>query len=158
MANTYTQIYVHIIFAVAHREAMISESWQDKLYRYLAGACQKRHHFVHAINGTADHVHLLIGMHPSESIAVLVKELKIQSTRWINERFHSGGFSWQSGYGAFSYSRSQIHTVKSYIEHQKEHHKRRPFQEELADILRKAGIEYSPQYLMQGFAETGDSH
>lgn len=153
MANTYTQIYMHIVFAVARREALIGDAWMDELYRYLAGACQNRHHFVHAINGTTDHVHLLIGMHPSESVATLVKELKGQSTRWINERFLHGTFSWQSGYGAFSYSRSLVPAVKTYIDHQKEHHRRVTFADELADIFRKAGIEYKPEYMMKGFVE-----
>ena len=90
MANTYTQIYMHIIFAVARREAMIADDWVDELYRYLAGICQKRCHFVHAVNGTDDHVHMLIGMHPTESVSSLVKELKGQSSRWINEQFLHG--------------------------------------------------------------------
>ena len=151
MANTYTQIYMHIVFAVSHREAMISDKWSDELYQYLSGACQNRSHFVHIINGTPDHVHLLIGMHPSESVASLVKELKGQSARWINEKFHKGKFSWQSGYAAFSYSQSLIPAVKSYIEKQKEHHRRVSFQEELADFFQKFGIEYNPDYMMKGF-------
>lgn len=154
MANTYTQIYMHIIFAVARREAMIADDWVEELYRYLAGACQKRNHFVHAINGTKDHVHLLIGMHPSESVSTLVKELKGQSSYWINEKFLNGAFSWQSGYGAFSYSRSLVPSVKRCIDNQREHHRRVSFQEELASIFQKAGIEYKPEYMMRGFEES----
>ena len=152
MANTYTQIYMHIVFAVSRREALIGDIWRPELYAYLAGACKNRHHFVHAIGGTSDHVHLLVGMHPSESVASLVKELKGQSSRWINEKFLHGTFSWQTGYGAFSYSRSLVLTVQAYINNQQEHHRRVTFEEEMADIFRKAGIEYNPEYMMHGFA------
>ena len=150
MANTYTQIYMHIIFAVARREAMIADDWVDELYRYLVEICQKRSHFVHAINGTNDHVHILIGMHPTESMSSLVKELKGQSSRWINEKFLHGAFSWQSGYGAFSYSRSLLPPVIRYINNQREHHRHISFQEELANIFQKAGIDYNPEYMMKG--------
>ena len=152
MANTYTQIYLHLVFAVARREALIGENWAGKLHTYLASICRNRHHFVHAINGVDDHVHLLVGMHPAESVASLVKELKGQSTRWINDNYLHGAFSWQSGYAAFSYSRSFVPAVKAYIENQREHHRHVSFQEELADIFQKAGIEYEPKYMMQGIA------
>ena len=157
MANTYTQIYMHVVFAVAHREAMIADEWADNLYAYISGACRTRNHFVHAIGGTADHMHLLVGMHPSESVASLVKELKGQSSRWINENYMHGTFAWQAGYGAFSYSMSLVPQVKAYILHQREHHRRITFQEELADILRKAGVEYNPEYMMQGFVAASGS-
>ena len=154
MANTYTQIYMHVIFAVARREALISDEWVEELYRYIVGICQKRQHFVHAVNGTNNHVHLLIGMHPSESVASLVKELKGQSSRWINDKFLHGAFSWQSGYGAFSYSRSFVPAVKRYIDNQREHHRRVSFQEELASIFQKAGIDINPEYMMKGVGES----
>ena len=153
MANTYTQIYMHLVFAVARREALISDAWADKLHAYLAGICRNRQHFVHAINGTADHVHLLVGMHPAESVASLVKELKSQSTRWVNDNYLHGAFSWQSGYGAFSYSLSFVSAVKVYIENQREHHRRVSFQDELADIFTKAGIDYKPEFMMRGFVD-----
>lgn len=151
MANTYTQIYMHIVFAVARREALIADQWADELYKYMAGACKNRKHFVHAINGTADHVHLLIGMHPGESVSELVQSLKIQSTKWINEKFLHGEFGWQSGYGAFSYSKSLVPAVKRYVEKQKVHHQRVSFEDELKGILEKAGIDYAPEYMMKGF-------
>ena len=153
MANTYTQIYMHIVFAVSRREAMIADAWCDELYRYLAGACQNRNHFVHAVNGTSDHIHLLVGMHPAESVSSLVKELKGQSSRWINEKFLHGKFRWQSGYAAFSYNGSLVPAVKTYIEHQKEHHRHVSFQDELIDIFGKAGVDYDPAYLMKGFVD-----
>ena len=153
MANTYTQIYMHIVFAVGRRESLIGERWEEELHSYLAGACQNRKHFVHAINGTADHVHLLIGMHPAESVSQLVQSLKMQSSKWINEKFLHGKFRWQTGFGAFSYSKSMVPAVVKYINNQKEHHRRVTFQEELADIFEKMGIEYVPAYMMEGFVE-----
>ncbi|MBR6446397.1 MAG: IS200/IS605 family transposase [Prevotella sp.] len=153
MANTYTQIYMHIVFAVSRRESLISRKWEEELHGYLAGACRNRQHFVHAINGTADHVHLFIGMHPAESVSQLVQTLKVQSSRWINDRFMHGKFSWQSGFGAFSYSRSLVEPVVKYIENQKEHHRSITFQEELAEMFEKAGVKYVPAYMMQGFAD-----
>jgi len=152
MANTYTQIYMHIVFAVARREALIDDQKMPALHAYLAGICRNRQHFVHAIGGTADHVHLLVGMHPTESVAILVKELKGQSTRWMNNHMR-GIFSWQAGYGAFSYSRSQLPAVKAYIQNQREHHRHVSFQEELADILCKFGVDYNPDYLMNGYVQ-----
>lgn len=153
MANTYTQIYMHIVFAVSKRESLIGGQWEDQLHRYIAGACQNRKHFVHAINGTADHIHLLIGMHPAESVSQLVQSLKVQTSKWINEQFLHGQFSWQSGFGAFSYSKSLVPAAVKYIENQKEHHRRVTFQEEMAEIFEKLGIDYVPAYMMEGFVE-----
>ena len=91
----YIAIYMHIVFAVARRESLIAGEWADELYRYVAGACKNKKHFVHAINGTSDHIHILISMHPSESVSELVQSLKIQSSKWINEKYMHGEFSWQ---------------------------------------------------------------
>ena len=153
MANTYTQIYMHIVFAVGRRECLIADEWSDELYWYISGACKKRKHFVYAVNGTADHVHLLVGMHPGESVANLVQSLKMQSSKWINDKFLNGAFSWQGGYGAFSYSKSLVPAVQKYIENQREHHKRVRFEDELKAIFNKAGINYNPEYMMKGYAE-----
>ena len=152
MVNTYTQIYMHIIFAVAHREALIADEWAEELHHYMTGACQNRKHFVYATGGTADHVHLLLGMHPGESVADLVQSLKIQTSKWINGKYLPGTFGWQSGYGTFSYSRSFLPVVKRYVENQQEHHRRKTFREELEEIFQKAGIAYEPQYMMEGVA------
>ena len=144
---------MHIIFAVADRESLISDKWAGELHHYLAGACKNRKHFVYAINGTSDHVHLLVGLHPSESVSQLVQSLKIQSSKWINEKFRHGAFKWQSGYGAFSYSKSLIPAVQTYVENQREHHKKVKFEDELKAIFYKAGIEYEPEYMMKGYAD-----
>ena len=148
---------MHIVFAVAHREALIADSWMSDLHAYIAGACRKRHHFVHAVGGVADHVHLFVGMHPAESVANLVKQVKGQSAKWINDSYLHGRFSWQTGYGAFSYNQSLVPTVKAYVENQRKHHRRVTFQEELADIFQKAQLEYDPVYMMKGFV-AADNH
>lgn len=149
MANTYTQIYMHIIFAVGNRRSLISKTFEKNIYQYIAAACANRKHFLYAINGTADHIHLLLGMHPDESISNLVKSVKTQSTRFINENFLHDTFCWQSGYAAFSYSKSMVPIVKKYIDNQKEHHKRISFHDEFIDILNKAKIEYNKEYIMK---------
>ena len=153
MANTYTQIYMHIVFAVAHREAMISDDWAEDLYAYLAGVCNNRKHHALAIGGIADHVHMLVGMHPSESVSELVKALKGSSSHWINQEYCHGTFSWQSGYGAFSYNGSLLPEVKRYIANQREHHRHVPFAEEVERMFKKAGIEYDSQYMMYGLVQ-----
>ena len=104
-------------------------------------------------NGTADHVHLLVGMHPTESVSELVQSLKIHSSKWINDKFLHGAFSWQSGYGAFSYSKSLVPAVQRYVENQRKHHKKVRFEDELKAICEKAGIDYKPEYMMKGYAD-----
>jgi len=151
MANTYSQIYMHIVFAVHDRECLIKDEWREDLFRYITGACKNRNHYVYAINGMPDHVHLLIGMNPSESVSQLVQSIKSQSSKWVNDHYLHGDFHWQSGFGAFSYSRSLLPHVVKYIANQQEHHKRLPFHDELISILDKAGVEYNENYIMKGF-------
>ena len=151
MANTYTRIYLHIIFAVHDRENLLRDEWRNHLFRYIYGACEKHKHHVYAINGMSDHLHLLIGMNPTESVSQFVQSLKMQSSKWINDNYYHGHFNWQSGYGAFSYSKSQVPVVCRYIANQQEHHKHVSFRDELISILDKAGIDYNPDYIMQGF-------
>ena len=150
MANTYTQIYMHVIFAVKGRESMIRPEWQDDLYRYMAGALKNHEHTPYIINGMEDHVHLLFGMTPKESLSELVQSLKIQSTKHIKEQYGCLSFAWQSGFGAFSYSKSFLPAVSNYIANQKEHHKKRSFDDEMREILEKAEIEYDERYILKG--------
>ena len=115
MANTYTQIYMHVIFAVKGRESMIRPEWQDELYRYMAGALKNHEHTPYIINGMEGHVHLLFGMTPKESLSELVQSLKIQSTKHIKEQYGCLSFAWQSGFGAFSYSKSKRAPQKAFV-------------------------------------------
>ena len=150
MANTYTQIYMHIIFAVKNRMSLITPEHESGLYAYIAGACNNHKHHLLAIGGWKDHVHLLIGMHPAESVSDLVQSLKIQTSKWMREHYGVAWFSWQSGFGAFSYSKSFLPQVEHYIQNQKEHHKKFSFEEEMRMIYKEAGIDYDERYMMKG--------
>ncbi len=131
MANTYAQIHIQVVFAVQNRISLIRPEWKDELYKYLTGIVQNHKHKVLAINGMPDHVHLLIGMRPVQSLSELIQQLKGDSSRWINEKkFVEGTFEWQEGYGAFSYGKSQINSVIDYIQNQEEHHRTKPFLDE----------------------------
>jgi len=120
MANTYTQIHIHFVFAVKFRESIISSSWKDELYKYITGIVQNNNHKLIIINGMPDHVHLLIGIRPNQTISDLIKDIKSNSSKWINEKkFLKHKFEWQEGYGAFSYSKSQICDVINILTNKK---------------------------------------
>ena len=112
MANTYSQIYIHFVFAVQNRLGLIGKSWKDELYKYITGIVNNKGHKLMAIGGMPDHVHILVSMSPKQSISDLIADVKRSSSLWINEnKFTIGKFSWQAGYGAFSYGKSQIPNV-----------------------------------------------
>jgi len=150
MSNTYTQIHIHAIFSVQNRESLISEIWEQRLYKYITGIIQNHEHKLLAINGISDHLHILFGMRPSQSLSDLMRDVKGDSSQWINEnKFVKGKFSWQEGYGAFSYSKSQIHRVATYVENQKQHHKKISFIDEYTKILKDFGIEFDGKYIFK---------
>jgi REP element-mobilizing transposase RayT len=147
MPNTYTQIHIHFIFAVKYREATITD-WKDELYKYITGIVQKNNHKMLSINGMSDHIHILIGIRPTQSISELMQDVKGSSSKWINEKkFIERKFEWQEGYGAFSYSRSQLKDVIVYIENQEQHHSKKSFKQEYIDFLQKFEVEYDEQYI-----------
>lgn len=150
MANTYTQIHLHLIFAVKFRDGVIQKSWKDELYKYITGIIQGNKHKLIAINGMPDHVHILIGMRPIQSLSDLLQDIKGSSSKWINEKnFVKGKFEWQEGYAAFSYGKSQIKNVINYIENQEEHHRNRTFTEEYIAFLEKFEVEYDEKYIFK---------
>lgn len=150
MANTYTQIHIHFVFAVKYRLGVIQSEWKEALYKYITGIAQNNNHKLLVINGMPDHIHILIGVRPSQSISDLMKDIKQSSSKWINEnKFTKVHFEWQEGYGAFSYSKSQINTVIKYIQNQEEHHKTKTFLEEYLEILQKFEIEYDEKYIFK---------
>ncbi|MBP5797345.1 MAG: IS200/IS605 family transposase [Bacteroidales bacterium] len=150
MANTYSQIHIQTVFAVQDRLSLIRNEWKDRLSQYMTAVLQNKGHKMLAIGGMADHIHLFFGFRPEESLSLLVQELKRCSALWINnQHLVKGRFSWQVGYGAFSYSKSQIPVVCNYIENQEEHHKRQSFIGEYVDILTRAGVEYDPRYIFK---------
>jgi putative transposase len=148
MANTYTQIHLQFVFAVKYRAAVIDKSWKDELYKYITGIVQNNKHKMLCINGVADHIHIFIGMKPTQSISDLLQDIKGSSSKWINEKgFIKGKFEWQEGYGAFSYSMSHIQNVIRYIENQEEHHRKKSFLEEYIDFLEEFEIEYNERFI-----------
>jgi REP element-mobilizing transposase RayT len=129
MANTYTQIHIHAVFSVQNRKSIISENWKDELYKYIVGIVTNNRHKLLAINGMPDHIHLLVGLRPTQSVSDLLQDIKGSSSKWINQKgFVRGKFSWQEGFGAFSYSKSELTTVINYIQNQQEHHRQVTFQ------------------------------
>jgi len=148
MANTYTQIHLHLVFAVKRREYLISESIKEELYKYLTGIIQNNGHKVLAINGMPDHLHVLIGMRPSQALSELMRDVKAGSAKWINEKdCILGRFEWQEGYGAFSYEKTSIPKVIEYITNQKEHHQLKTFTEEYLDLLKKFEVSFDEKYI-----------
>lgn len=148
MAGTFTQIYIQVVFAVKGRENLISKTWKDELYRYISGIITNKDQKSIIVNGMPDHVHILIGLKPSMPISDLVRDVKNNFSNFINKKgFVKGKFSWQEGFGAFSYSHSQLEQVYNYVMNQELHHHKRTFKEEYEDFLQKFAIDYNPQYL-----------
>jgi len=148
MSNTYSQIYIQLVFAVKFRQSLIAETWQDLLYKYITAIVQHNNHKLIAIGGVSDHIHILTGLNSDESISHLVQEIKRDSSKWINEKhLVSGHFAWQQGYGAFSYSRSHIDNVVKYILNQKIHHSSMAFLDEYKRLLIHYGVEFDDRYL-----------
>ena len=148
MANTYNQIYIHLVFAVKYRDAVISQSWRQELYKYITGLIGNRGHKVYAIGGMSDHIHILISLSPKQSISELVLEIKRASTSWIKEKgYVKCQFAWQEGFGAFSYGMSQIDNVVRYIQNQEIHHAKRSFRNEYVSFLELFNVEYNEKYI-----------
>lgn len=150
MAGTFSQIYIQIVFAVKGRESLINASWEEELYKYMTGIVQNKGQKMLAINGMPDHIHVFIGMKPSCCLSDLVREIKKASNEFVNEKkFSKFKFQWQEGYGAFSYSHSNLDNVVKYVLNQKEHHKKKSFKEEYLEFLEKFEIEFKDEYLFE---------
>ncbi|GEO12033.1 IS200/IS605 family transposase [Segetibacter aerophilus] len=149
MSSTFSQIYIQTVFAVKGRQSLISEVWEDELYKYITGIVRNKEQKMLAINGMPDHIHFLIGMRPSCCLSDLIREIKKSSNKYVNDNFMKSNFQWQDGYGAFSYSHSALDNVVGYIMNQKEHHKRQTFKEEYVEFLRKFQIDYKDEYLFE---------
>lgn len=150
MANTYTQIHIHFVFAVKHRAGIIQYRWKDDLYKYITGIVQNNNHKMLIINGIEDHVHLLVGVRPAQSISDLMHDVKGASSKWINDnQLVPGRFEWQEGYGAFSYSKSQLPTEIGYIQNQEAHHHKKTFHEEYLELLEEFEVRYDERYLFK---------
>jgi len=150
MSNTYTQIYIQFVFAVQDRISLIKPEWKDELYKYITGIVQNNKHKLIAINGVSNHIHVFVGYKPHQLIPDLLQDIKGSSSKWINEkRFVRGKFQWQEGYGAFSYSHSQVDSVVKYIMNQEKHHKKMTFAEEYLELLKRFDVVYDERYLLK---------
>ena len=150
MPNTYSQIYIQIVFAVKGRQNLIPNHKREELQKFITGIVQKREQKLLSIFSMPDHTHLLIGLKPSISISDLVRDIKAGSSKFINDNhWVKGKFNWQEGFGAFSYSKSQIDNVIKYILNQREHHKKKTFKEEYIEFLKKFAIKYDEKYLFE---------
>lgn len=150
MPNTYSQIYIQIVFAVKGRQNLIPEQSRTELQKYITGIVQKRDQKMLAIFCMPDHTHILVGLKPSILISDLVRDIKAGSSKFISDNnLVNGKFNWQEGFGAFSYSKSQIDTVIKYILNQEIHHKKRTFKEEYLNFLKKFEIKYDERYLFE---------
>ena len=148
MANTYTHIYIHVVFAVKQRENLINAEWREELFKYIAGILRNQGIKLIAIGGVEDHVHILFGMRPTIALSDLVRDVKAGSSKFINEqKFVHGKFYWQEGFGAFSYSRSQIDEVAKYVLSQEKHHAGKSFKDEYLALLNRFEVEYDDRYL-----------
>ena len=152
MANTYTQCYFQLVFAVKNRDALIKKAWKNELEMYITGIVQNHKHKLLAINAMPDHIHIFLGYHISQLIPDLVEEIKTSSNAWIKKgNLSKFKFEWQKGYGAFTYSHSQIDAVAKYIMNQESHHQKKSFREEYLEMLRKNEIEFKDEYVFEFF-------
>jgi REP element-mobilizing transposase RayT len=150
MANTYTEIHVQFVFAVKYRDGLLLPSYKAELYQYISGILKPHNHKLLAINGMPDHIHIFIGMRPTQSISDLMQDIKGNSSKWINEKnFLKVKFEWQEGYGAFSYSKSHVNNVIDYIKNQEKHHKKESFRDEYLKFLKAFEIEYDERYIFK---------
>jgi len=150
MPNTYTQIHIQAVFSVQNRECVIKNEWRSDLHKYITGIVENNDHKLIAINSMPDHVHVLFGLRPSQSLSDLMKDIKGSSSRWITEKgFVGGKFSWQEGYGAFSYGKSDLPDVIQYINNQQLHHERKTFTQEYLEMLKLFEVEYDERFIFK---------
>lgn len=146
MPSTYTKLYYHLVFSTQERRALIDSGWEERLYAVIGGIIREHQGVLLAAGGMPDHVHLLVSCRPTVAISSLLRDIKSNSSNWVHEQFIKS-FAWQEGYSAFTVSHSALDDVKSYLAHQKEHHRKRDFKEELLAILRLNEVEFDERYV-----------
>jgi putative transposase len=147
MSSTHLSLHYHIVFGTKNHEALITSSWRDRLHAYLGGVIRALDGVPEAIGGVADHVHLLVGLRATHTLADALREIKSVSSAWVHENVGVRSFAWQEGYGAFTVSASQVENVRAYIQQQEEHHRTRTFREEYLALLQRSGVEFDRWYL-----------
>ena len=157
MSNTYTQIYIHIVFAVKGRQNLIPKAHKTELHGYIMGIIKKKKQTVIQINSMPDHIHILVGITPDTTVSNLVRDIKANSSKFINQkRWVMGRFEWQVGFGAFSYSRSHLDALVKYIKNQEKHHMGKTFREEYLEILERFKVNYDERYIFDAVEENPD--
>lgn len=152
--GVFTQMYIQLIFAVKNREAALNPAIRKEVFQYISGIVTQLKHKSIIVNGVSDHVHIFLGLHQTLSISDTVKQIKQNSSLFINRKgLGLGKFSWQEGYGAFSYSRSQIETVYNYILNQEQHHRKQTFRVEYLDFLKKFEVDFDERFLFDFWDE-----
>ena len=149
MANTYSQIYIQIVFAVQGRKNFIKESFREELQKFMSGIINNKKQKLYAIYCMPDHTHIFVSMQPDVAISDLVRDIKANSSSFLKRKKFSNTFNWQEGFGAFSYSKSQASTVVNYVLNQPKHHRKKTFKREYLDFLNKFGVEYEEKYLFE---------
>jgi REP element-mobilizing transposase RayT len=150
MANTYTQIYIHIVFAVKGRGNLIRREWKEELHEYITGIVRNEKQKLIAINSMPDHIHMLVGLKPDIALSNLVRDVKANSSRFVNEKaWVRGKFNWQEGFGAFSHSHSEIDRVVRYIQSQEQHHSKKSFTGEYMDMLKEFDVDFDGKYIFE---------
>lgn len=153
-SGTFSQIYIQLVFVVKGRENLLKKTFREEVFKYMSGIVKAKGQKSIIINGVEDHVHLFIGLKPSIRLSDLVRDIKNNTTNFINEkRFVVGKFAWQEGYGAFSYSQSQIDNVYKYILNQETHHEKKNFKEEYLELLKRFEIDYQEEYLFEFYGD-----
>ena len=147
MSSTFASLHYHIVFSTKHRKPMIDVAWRERLHEYLGGTVNGLKGFTQGVGGTEDHVHLLVGLKTTHCLADFMRELKRSSSVWVHSEIGLTTFAWQEGYGAFTVSPTSRESVKGYIANQEEHHRKISFRDELAEILRQAGIAFDEKWL-----------
>ncbi len=152
MSSTYSQLYIQIAFAVKGRANLTAKEWRDELHKYISGIITAKGQKSIIVNGVADHVHCFVGLRPAMAISDLVRDIKNNSSKFINENgWVKGKFSWQEGFGSFSYSQSHVDNVYKYILNQEEHHRKKTFRKEYLEYLEKFRIDYDEKYLFEWY-------
>lgn len=147
MASTHLSLHFHVVFSTKNREPRISMDWRNRLHAFLGGVARNSGATPEAIGGVDDHVHLLLGLPATACLANVVRDIKAVSSKWVHDEIGDRAFAWQEGYGAFTVSPSHRDVVRDYIARQEEHHRKRTFQEEYLELLRRCGVEFDERYL-----------
>ena len=147
MSSTHLSLHLHVVFGTKHQRPLIDTKWRDRFHAYLGGAARTLDVIPEAVGGVADHVHLLLGLRATHCLADVMRDVKRASSAWVHETIGGRDFEWQDGYGAFTVSASLIDTVKKYIAGQEEHHRKKTFQEEYVELLKRSAVKYDERYL-----------